>query len=279
MRNGINYIYETLKPYYPETEVNAFSRLIISHVTGSSYSAFLADRDKAFSDGQQEKIKGIVERLTRYEPIQYILGETEFYGLPFFVNKDTLIPRTETEELVELIINDSRHNTVSVLDIGTGSGCIAITLAKNMPKSEVSAWDISAGALDIAKQNAGRNSVCVDFSLVDVFNDYPKNKRYDIIVSNPPYVLESEKTDMHRNVLDYEPDSALFVPDDNALVFYKRIADIAQQILNRPGSLYFEINQAKGEETMKMLDGRGFSDVTILQDISRRDRMIKAVLR
>lgn len=280
MQNGIAYISETLKPYYPETEITGLSRIIMSHVTGLPYSAFMADRDKTITGEQQVKISQIVERLKKYEPIQYITGETEFYGLSFYVNRNTLIPRPETEELVELIINDNRHKGASVLDIGTGSGCIAIALARYMQQhAAVSAWDISEKALEMAQRNSERNAVSVNFSRVDVLNDYPADKKYDIIVSNPPYVLESEKADMHPNVLDFEPDTALFVPDNNALLFYKRIADIAKQLLNRPGTLYFEINRAKGQDTVKMLEEKGFSDIHLLKDISKRDRIVKATLK
>lgn len=279
MQNATNYISENLKSYYPETEITGFSRIIMSYVTGLPYSAFMADRDKTITGEQQEEIRQIVERLKKYEPIQYITGETEFYGLPFYVDRNTLIPRPETEELVELIMNDNRHKEVSVLDIGTGSGCIAIALAKYMRHAAVSAWDISGKALEVAQRNSERNAVSVNFSRVDVLNDYPADKKYDIIVSNPPYVLESEKADMHPNVLDFEPYTALFVPDNNALLFYKRIADIAKQLLNRPGTLYIEINRAKGQDTVKMLEKKGFSDIHLLKDISKRDRIVKATLK
>jgi release factor glutamine methyltransferase len=279
MQNSIIYISDSLKPYYPETEISAFLRLIASHVTGLSYSAFLADRSKKLTEEQQQKIEEIVDRLKTYEPIQYILEETEFFGLPFYVDQNVLIPRPETEELVELIINDNQNKEASILDIGTGSGCIAIALAKYLKNTDVSAWDISYKAIDVAVVNSKRNSVDVSFKRVDVLGHYPTDKRYDIIVSNPPYVLESEKGSMQANVLDYEPHSALFVPDNRALLFYERIADVAIELLNKGGYLYFEINQAKGEETVRMLEEKGFSDVTLLQDISKRDRMVKARLR
>ncbi len=279
MQKSIIYISDSLRPYYPETEISAFSRLIINYVTGLSYSVFLADRSKNLTEEQQRKIEGIVGRLKTYEPIQYILEETEFYGLSFYVNRNVLIPRPETEELVELIINDNQNKEASILDIGTGSGCIAIALAKYLKNTDISAWDISYKAIDVAVLNSKRNSVDVSFKRVDVLGDYPTDKKYDVIVSNPPYVLESEKESMQANVLDYEPHSALFVPDNMALLFYERIADVAIELLNKGGYLYFEINQAKGEETVKMLEGKGFSDVTLLQDISKRDRMVRASLR
>lgn len=279
MQKVIFYISESLKPYYPETEISSFSRLIICFVTGKSFSDFLTNRDKVLSEEQEQKIIHIVDRLKTYEPIQYILEETEFYGLPFYVNQNVLIPRPETEELVELIINENEGKEVSILDIGTGSGCIAVALAKYIQKANVSAWDFSQGALDIAQQNAENNKVVINFMKVDVLIGYPTDAKYDIIVSNPPYVLESEKKDMHANVLDYEPHKALFVPDNRALLFYERIADIAKEILNPGGKLYFEINQSKGQETVDMLEEKGFSEIILLQDISKHDRMVRAKLR
>ncbi len=234
--------------------------------------------NKELSKLQARNINNIIKRLRTYEPIQHITGETEFFGLPFIVNKNVLIPRPETEELVELILNENKEDKLNILDIGTGSGgAIAIALAKYKKEAKISAWDISKDALLIAKGNAERNAVDIDFEQVDVLIDYPTDKKYDIIVSNPPYILESEKRDMEKNVLDYEPHIALFVPDDRALIFYERIADIALDILNPDGKLYFEINQALGKETVKMLENRGgFSNVTLYQDINKNDRMTSA---
>lgn len=278
MQKAIAYISDTLKAYYPDTEISAFTRIIINYITGLPYSIYLTDKDRPLTDNQQQDIEQIIGRLKKYEPIQYILEETEFYGLSFYVNRNVLIPRPETEELAELIIRENQERKVSVLDIGTGSGCIAIALAKNLKNTAVSAWDISFKAIDVAVLNSKRNSTDVSFRRVDVLSDYPAEKKFDIIVSNPPYVLESEKKDIQANVLDYEPHQALFVPDGKALMFYERIADIALDILNRPGLLYFEINQAKGADTVEMLEEKGFTNVTLLQDISKHDRMVKARL-
>lgn len=278
MQKAITYISDSLKAYYPNTEISAFTRIIISYVTGLPYSTCLTDKDRPLTDKQRQAVEEIAERLKKYEPIQYILEEAEFYGLSFYVNENVLIPRPETEELVELIIGENQGREVSVLDIGTGSGCIAVALAKNLKNAQVSAWDISVKAIDVAVLNSKRNSADISFRMVDVLGDYPIEKKYDIIVSNPPYVLESEKADIQSNVLDYEPHQALFVPDDKALMFYERIADIALDILKRPGLLYFEINQAKGADMVKMLEEKGFADVTLLQDISKRDRIVKARL-
>ena len=230
------------------------------------------------TQNQQQKVESIIERLKRHEPIQYILGETEFFGLTFHVNENVLIPRPETEELVELILKENNKIGLCVLDIGTGSGAIAIALAKHMKNADVSAWDISSKALDVAALNSKSNSATVSFKQIDALSDYPLDKKFDIIVSNPPYVLENEKELMEQNVLDYEPHQALFVPDNNPLLFYKRIADIASNLLNHKGKLYFEINQAKGKGMLGMLEEKGFTNVTLFQDLSNKDRMVRAVL-
>lgn len=277
MRRAIPYIKESLKAYYPENEISGFIRIIIEHISHKPYPQAYADH-LIFSCETNVQIESILERLKRYEPIQYIFGQTEFFGLPFSVNNDTLIPRPETEELVELIINENNKSGLKILDIGTGSGAIAIALAKHLNKADVFAWDFSQGALDMAKHNAERNNVQVEFNKVDVLDDYPKDIKYDIIVSNPPYVLESEKNVMEQNVLAYEPHSALFVPDADALLFYNRIADIALDALRPGGKLYFEINQVKGDETMEVLRKKGFKEVVLFKDLSKNDRMVRGVL-
>lgn len=262
--------------YYPESEISGFIRIILEHITKKTYHQLLLDNTEITLDQQQE-IDVIIERLKKYEPIQYILEETEFFGLPFTVNKNVLIPRPETEELVELIISENRKSDISILDIGTGSGAIAIALVKQMEKASVSAWDISYKALDIAVLNSKINSVDISFKVVDVLGDYPMNKKFDIIVSNPPYIMEKEKENMERNVLDYEPHSALFVPNDNALLFYNRIADISLNLLNPGGKLYFEINQTKGQETVEILKEKGFSEIVLFQDLSKNNRIVRGI--
>jgi release factor glutamine methyltransferase len=277
VRRTIPYIKESLKTYYPENEISGFIRIIIEHISHKPYPQAYIDH-LIFSCETNVQIESIIERLKQYEPIQYIVGETEFFGLPFSVNSDTLIPRPETEELVELIINENNKSGLKILDIGTGSGAIAIALAKHLNRADVFAWDFSQGALDMAKHNAERNNVQVEFNKVDVLDDYPKDIKYDIIVSNPPYVLESEKNVMEQNVLAYEPHSALFVPDADALLFYNRIADIALDALRPGGKLYFEINQVKGDETMEALRKKGFKEVVLFKDLSKNDRMVRGVL-
>lgn len=276
MREVTAHIINELKPYYRESEILGFIRIIIPHVLNLPYSNLLTKTNLLLNEEQRSSLSSIIERLKVYEPIQYIVGEEEFFGLPFMVDKNTLIPRPETEELVEQVIIDNQGKTPSILDIGTGSGCIAISLAKNFRNSRVSAWDFSQNALNIAKKNASLNHVDVTFLQVDILGDYPKDKRFSIIVSNPPYVLESEKKDMEQNVLGYEPHSALFVPDNNPLLFYERIANIAIELLTPNGMLYFEINRKKGIETMDMLCRKGFLGISLHKDISGNDRIVKA---
>lgn len=275
MQESIVYIKTLLHKYYPENEISGFTRIIIEYVTGKPYPQAILENEK-LTKAQARSINNIIKRLRAYEPIQHITGETEFFGLPFIVNRHVLIPRPETEELVELILNENNKKKPAILDIGTGSGAIAIALAKKLEDAKVSAWDISKDALLIAKANAGKNAVNISFQTVDVLLDYPCDKKYDIIVSNPPYIMESEKKSMEKNVLDYEPHLALFVPDNKALIFYERIADIALKTLNPEGKLYFEINQALGKETVKILADKGFSNIVLHQDISKNDRMIVA---
>lgn len=269
-------IRKSLSEFYPDSEISALTRIIIEYVTKSSLPALLSDKNTKITTEEVLKIDKIVEHLQRFEPIQYIIGETEFYGLPFIVNPNVLIPRPETEELVELILNENKGNKPHILDIGTGSGCIAISLQKHLCETQATGWDISDKALSVAKINSDNNNVKVTFNQVDILSDYPNNQHFDIIVSNPPYVLDSEKTDMHTNVLDYEPHTALFVSDDNPLLFYNRIADVATQLLKNGGKLYFEINRAKGQETIKMLEDKGFSNIRLIKDISGNDRIVRA---
>ena len=276
MQDILQNIRKSLSGFYPDNEISGLVRLLIEHVTKSSMPALLSDKNTKITSEEVLKIDKIVERLQRFEPIQYILGETEFYGLPFTVNQDVLIPRPETEELVELILNENKATQPQILDIGTGSGCIAVSLLKHLPNASVKGWDISEKALAVAALNSKSNSVNVSFDQVDILSDYPTDQYFDIIVSNPPYVLDSEKTDMHANILDYEPHTALFVADNDPLLFYNRIADVAIQLLTDGGKLYFEINRAKGQETIKMLEYKNFSEIRLIKDISGNDRMARA---
>jgi len=219
----------------------------------------------------------IKNQLEQEIPLQYILGKTSFYGLDFIVNENVLIPRQETEELVEWIIAVSakrqKGEVLRILDIGTGSGCIAISLAKNIEQAEVYAIDVSEGALSIARQNAEANGVKVNFILRNILETKDLGQQFDIIVSNPPYVRNLEKQEIRKNVLDNEPHLALFVADNNALVFYDAIAELALKNLDPAGQLYFEINQYLGTEMTELLDSKGFKNIELRKDIYGNDRM------
>ena len=216
-------------------------------------------------------------RLKKQEPIQYILGTTEFYGLTFKVNKHTLIPRPETEELVDWVLSNlhDQDSELDILDIGTGSGCIAISLAKNIPTAKVSGLDISEKALEVAQENAVKNQVLVSFCKKDILETTSLEKKYDVMVSNPPYVRQLEKKAMNANVLDYEPGIALFVPNEDPLLFYRKIAQLAMVSLQTRGWLYFEINEYLSKEMDVLLKDIGFANIEIKKDFREVPRMIK----
>ncbi|MDR0873338.1 MAG: peptide chain release factor N(5)-glutamine methyltransferase [Prevotellaceae bacterium] len=276
-----DYIKQSLNQIYTSREAQQLAVRVLQHVTGLSQAAVLTCKDTILSEHQHKEIADIVRRLQKNEPIAYVLGETTFYGLPFSVNSHTLIPRPETEELVDWIVRNHKNDNPRILDIGTGSGCIAVALAKNIAGSKVFAMDISAEALEIAKKNADINNVEIEFIQADIFDlrfaicdlrlATCDLRDFDIIVSNPPYVCEREKADMQDNVLLYEPHRALFVPDDEPLKFYRAIADFA----SLSACLYFEINRAFGQEICAMLREMGFSDIELRKDDYGNDRMIK----
>lgn len=275
------YIKSALSANYPQTEIRSFWLLILEHLTGLSRTDILLNKNKELSEIQKEEFKTIVARLEKMEPIQYILGETEFYSLPFKVDNRVLIPRSETEELVDWILKDNAQSNGNILDIGTGSGCIAVSLAKNLAHATVFAIDVSNDAIDLASENARLNEVRIDFLHRDALADNLADtipEHFDIIVSNPPYVCNSEKEAMSENVLDNEPHLALFVHDNDPLIFYRQIAYFAKEKLNPGGRIYFEINQAFGPETVHLLEENGFSNVELRKDIYGRDRMVKGTL-
>jgi len=267
---------------YDKKEIESFFYIILEK-NHQLKRIHLALNPEAIMDGNHLKQwKSIVSDLKIQKPIQYILGETEFYGLRFEVNENTLIPRPETEELVELIISNNQitksPNPLKIVDIGTGSGCIAISLAKNIPHSEVSAIDVSDKALATAKKNATLNEVNVNFILKNILETDDLKQQFDIIVSNPPYVRNLEKIEINKNVLEYEPHLALFVEDNDALLFYRKIANLAKKNLKPNGQLYFEINQYLGKETVELLEELGFKNIELKKDIYGNDRMISCQL-
>ena len=271
-----------LADVYPKTEVDTFFFLLIEQKLNLQRVDTVLQPDFIIVDNQLLDLKNILKRLQKEEPIQYILGNTEFFGLPFQVNEHTLIPRPETEELVEWILDEVKqlqiltNHKLKILDIGTGTGCIPITLAKNLKNVEVSAIDVSKKALKIAQQNALLNNVEIHFLEVDILKVNQLPKQYDIIVSNPPYVRELEKVEIKNNVLQNEPHLALFVDDENPLIFYKKITDLAKQYLTTNGLLFFEINQYLGKETLAMILEKGFQNNILKKDLLGNDRLVKA---
>ncbi|MGB5990482.1 MAG: peptide chain release factor N(5)-glutamine methyltransferase [Marinifilaceae bacterium] len=269
-------IKSALSDIYDKREIQSFIYIIFEHVLNYSKIDTVLNKKEEIEDETCEIIYSIIKRLEKEEPIQYILGETEFYDLIFNVNESTLIPRGETEELVQLVINENIDRDISILDIGTGSGCIAISLAKNLERAKVSALDISEKAIETAKENAEKNNVKVNFFLEDILNIKQKYENYDIIVSNPPYICNSEKKLMQNNVLDYEPHTALFVEDNDPLIFYRTIAIFALDTLKEEGLLYFEINEALAKEMKEMLEEYSYKNIEIIKDINERNRIVKA---
>ena len=269
-------IQEGLATTYTDGEIKALTRIIAMELLGVSQMAYFLKDNITLTAEQEALLDNAIERLKKQEPIQYILGYSDFCGLRFKVTPATLIPRPETSELVEWIANEAIGNE-SILDIGTGSGCIAVSLAHKLPQSKVTAWDISHEAIAVATENSKANGCSVTFEHVDILAYQPTGEQFDIIVSNPPYIKENEKEAMHANVLDWEPHTALFVPDSDPLLFYRTIADKGLTVLKPGGRLYFEINRAHGKETMEMLAALGYTGIELRKDFAENDRMIRAV--
>ncbi len=291
-----------------EGEAKAVALMLLEKVAGlPTAKALIADGNDLLC--RRQSLLELAARVAQGEPVQYVLGEADFCGLTLKVKPGVLIPRPETEELVAWVEENVNANTnllpltsnlspFKLLDIGTGSGCIAVALAKKLKEAEVEAWDVSDDALEIARENAKRNGVQVKTSKVDVLDINANSNSqlstfnfqlstltshlspltsYNIIVSNPPYICEEEKAEMERNVLEHEPELALFVPDDDPLLFYRRIAELGLSLLKENGLLFFEINRRFGEEVVKMLQGKGYREVELRQDMFGNDRMVKAI--
>lgn len=276
MKAGIASIRKELAGIYQAEEIESLTFLIFEKVKGYTRTQLLLAKDEILSEEDRSEIGMMVARLKNHEPIQYILGETEFYGLPFYAVPGVLIPRPETEELVQWIIQENKLTSPTILDMGTGSGCIAVSLRKNIPESVVLACDISPVCIETARRNADLNSATITVLTYDILRNSPgiSFPELDVVVSNPPYVREMERLQMELNVLEYEPGLALFVPDNDPLIFYSQIADFARNNLKRNGRLYFEINEALGKECSEMLQEKGFSAIRIKKDIHGKDRMI-----
>jgi len=272
----INYTTQ-LQGMYDREEIHSFFYLLCDSFLNYRRFDVSMNHDRLLSKPTIARFDSALARLQAREPIQYILGCTEFYGLPFQVNKHTLIPRPETEELVDWILYHVQNQGVvlDILDIGTGSGCIAVALAKSLPRASISALDISHKAIALAKENAINNNVSVSFSDQDILDTKSLEKKYDVIVSNPPYVRQQEKKAMHTNVLAYEPSNALFVPNGDPLLFYRKIAQLAMVSLQTKGWLYFEINEYLSKEMDVLLKEIGFANIEIKKDFRAVPRMIK----
>ena len=270
-----------LKALYDGEEAKALFSLAAEHVLTLSPTRLRMERDTDITLSNEQQLLNILHDLQQGKPIQQVLGEAHFYGLVFKVNEHVLIPRPETEELVDWIIADNNSqfavSNIKILDVGTGSGCIPVTLKKHLPQAEVSTMDVSDEAIAIAKQNAAKIGVEVSFIAADILT-FSSELKYDVIVSNPPYIRDLEKAEMHENVLAYESHLALFVNDEDPLIFYKAIASFAQTNLNPDGKLYFEINEYLGKETVDMLADKGFKYIELRKDMQGKDRMIRCSL-
>lgn len=273
---------QELVPFYDAYEAESFFYLILEDKHKLRQIDLALNHELTFLENDFVVWDSLLKELKKEVPIQYLLGKTNFYGLDFEVNENVLIPRPETEELVEWIINENskidKSKKIKILDIGTGSGCIAISLAKNIPNAEVYAIDVSKKAIETAKRNAVHNKVEVNFMLQNILETETLKCNFDVIVSNPPYVRNLEKEEIKKNVLDYEPHLALFVEDNDALIFYKKIAELAQENLSEKGQLYFEINQYLGQETRDLLEKMNFKNIELRRDIYDNDRMLKGLV-
>ena len=288
--------HKELDAIYGKDEVRSFFFISIEHYLDLPRFQLAIQPEFTITKTETDLFFTVLEDLKQQKPIQYIIGETEFYGLPFKLNKSVLIPRPETEELVDLIIkchtersqklsrqSANKRSAIKILDIGTGSGCIAISLAKYLPDTDVYALDVSTEALKITQQNATLNNVEINVIEADILNEthwnlFFKNLKFDVIVSNPPYVRHLEKREIKSNVLDNEPHLALFVDNDNPLQFYKTITQFAVSNLKQHGELYFEINQYLGEETKQVLIDLDFEKIELIKDLNSNDRILKGRL-
>lgn len=276
MPNIIADIRQKLLPLYGKEEASALTRIICCEMLGQSPTDYFLGKDIVLSANQQSFLQNIVNRLCDFEPIQYIQQQARFLGRTFFVAPGVLIPRPETEELTEKILQRVAPGS-TILDIGTGSGCIAISLSLELPQSKVFACDISQDALTIAQTNNEQLQGIVSFFQADILHYLPKTEeqgKYDVIVSNPPYITQAEADSMEANVLRYEPHTALFVPNDNPLLFYRKIAELGKVMLKPGGLIAFEINRAYGQATKLLLEEQGYRDVRLEQDLSHNDRFV-----
>ena len=274
-----SYFTKELASIYPQTEIDTFFFLLAEEYLNFMRIDVVLKSDFNIPTALLLLFNNALEKLKKEKPIQYILGKTEFYGFTFLVDSYTLIPRPETEELVDWVLEEVNvKQSIKIIDIGTGSGCIPISLSKHLPKAKIEAIDVSFNALSVAKQNAVLNKVDVFFIEKDILKTEKLDKKFDIIISNPPYVRELEKKEIKNNVLENEPHIALFVKDNNPLIFYNKIADLAKKNLSKNGILFFEINQYLGKETVGILRDKGFRNIQLKKDLFGNNRMIKCEL-
>ncbi|UYQ93993.1 peptide chain release factor N(5)-glutamine methyltransferase [Chitinophaga horti] len=272
------HIIKSIQPLYEEREAANIAHMLLEHITGMGKMDRIVYKDKPLDDTQLAGLQAGIEALLAKRPIQYIIGSSWFYGMELLVNQHVLIPRPETEELVEWILSENTNPQAHILDIGTGSGCIPIALQKQLPQAKVWGIDISEDALAVAQSNATRQQTPVQFAVMSALDTAATAELppFDIIVSNPPYIRQREKADMQHQVVDYEPSLALFVPDNDPLLFYRYIGTLALQKLPTGGKLYFEINEALGNEVVELLQSQGFTDVTLRADLFGKHRMVSA---
>ena len=270
---------DALSAIYDEREARTITQLVLEEVLELNPLKISMDRYRLLTTDQQDRLAQILKRLLTYEPVNYILGEADFFGLKFKVDGNVLIPRPETEELVELVLQENKdRQALRIIDLGTGSGCIPISLAYNLPTAIVEGIDVSEGALGVAQRNNELNKTQVQFSRFDILKEELPTSTYDIIVSNPPYITPAEGPEMLPIVMKFEPHLALFSYDEDGLIFYRRIAQLALKALKPSGRLYFEINAANGEAVVTLLKQAGFEQIELKKDLSGRDRIVRATL-
>lgn len=281
MQEATYYLLNKLRNIYPEGEASQITDWVLEHLTGSKKAERMIYKNVAITEQEEKQLREYTERLLKHEPVQYVLNESWFCGLKLYVDKKVLIPRPETEELVEWIISNCKFpvDELKILDIGTGSGCIPISMKRRIRKAEVWACDISDDALAVARRNADALGADVNFMQLDFLNQEQRNQlpSFDIIVSNPPYVPQKDKGEMQPNVLNYEPHTALFVPDNDPLIFYKAIAAFGKNHLRRSGNIYCEIHESLGSSVKEIFSSAGYS-TELKKDMQQKDRMIKSGL-